>query len=174
MKKHLSLLFAACLCICLCACGNTASEQPAQTEKATETTTTTAAETTTTTVTTTMTVTTTEAPETTTAEPETSAETPDESDSEDGMYPMEECIRRVIRDNLGQEVVSFEESNKYKCVKYVAILEDNQQVAVFSKNNSIMIYDPKLISIDNFYWNDMTDDPIYDGIYYQVNYVEKE
>ena len=124
MKKTISYAIALCLCAALFACGNTASEQPAQTEKAPETTTTT-----TTAETTTTTVTTTEAPETTTPEPET--EPADESEEEDGMYPMEECIRRVIRDNLGQEVVSFEDAeHQYQFVMYFANTENGEKVLV--------------------------------------------
>lgn len=110
---------------------------------------------------------------TTTVEPETTTEATT-AKADDGMYTMEECIRRVIRDNLGQEVVSFEESNKYVGVKYVAVLEDGQQVGVFSKKDSISIYATELVSIDNYYWNDMTDDPIYDDICYVVIYNEKK
>lgn len=158
----------------LSACGST--EQPAA---ETTTTTTTTAETTTTTEATTAAApeTTTEADTeavTTTAEPETTTEATT-AEADDGMYTMEECIRRVIRDNLGQEVVSFETSD-YGHVWYVAVLEDGENISIFSaKTNLQEIFErEELTSINNYIWKDMTEEPLYDVFQYGIVYANKK
>lgn len=171
MKKTISYAIALCLCAALFACGNTASEQPAQTEKApVTTTTTTTAETTPPAETTTTTVTTTEAPETTTPEPETSVESADKSEAEDGMYPMEECIRMLIRDRLEQEVVSFEDAeHKFQYVMYFATIEDGTKISIACLERDIRddFAARKLTSLNEYVWGERElDGTVYKELYY--------
>ena len=167
MKNTITTILAFISALCLLSgCGSSESTSA-------DTTNTTAAETTTTTTTvtttaepetTTETTTTTEAT-TTTAEPETDTDTEattTETPADDGMYPMEECIRRVIKDNIGQEVVSFEESHEQLIVFY-ADTEDGEKVAIVGRPETKDVFESEeLTDIDKYVWSE---EPRHDANY---------
>ena len=98
---------------------------------------------------------------TTTVEPETTTEATT-AKADDGMYTMEECIRRVIRDNLGQEVVSFEESHEQLIVFY-ADTEDGEKVAIVGRPETKDVFESEeLTDIDKYVWSE---EPRHDANY---------
>lgn len=99
----------------------------------------------------------------TTVETETdTGATTTETPADDGMYPMEECIRRVIKDNIGQEVVSFEESHEQLIVFY-ADTEDGEKVAIVGRPETKDVFESEeLTDIDKYVWSE---EPRHDANY---------
>ena len=166
MKNNKTIITACAVIISavtLTACGST--QAPAA---ETTVTTTTTAETTTTEVTTTT------VPETTTTTETTTTEIT-QTEVEEEKYPMEECIRKVIKDHTGQEVVSFEETDEYQGIYYIAVLENDEKVAVGSANGKMftrMFKLGNLTSMDDYKIRDHRDEDL--DCDYQLAYIDKK
>lgn len=107
---------------------------------------------------------------TTTAEPEITAEVT-EAPADDGMYTIEECIRQIIRDEMGQEVVSFEEAEEhtYKGLMYYAYTEQNETVLIkcYMRDIKTDFNEGVKTSLDRFLFGDEELDGVtYKTIYY--------